>query len=505
MDRPEPAVLGAASEPPSPAIAPAPPRRLAINLLWLSVGEFTAKLLTFGAFSHLARTLGPGEYGFIEFTLAVMVFFSLPVDLGLSSYGAREIARNPEKAPRLLHEITGLRMALSLCSIAALAVFLVFLHKSSELKVLLGLYGASLLAGPFLLQWFFQAYDQMVWVGLASIVRQAGFAGLVFLIFRHGASLIYLGLVECVSVTGAAVFCIYVTRHKMRVAWPWPDLRSRNLSGHLREASPIGLTELAWGFMWYFSTVLLGFIYPDWTLGWFGASHRALMALHTFVWLYFFNLLPSISRCAVLPHQTLLELMDRSVRFTAWIGLFAGGFLTALSPQIMPLLYGPQFRGAAHMFAVLVWMLPIALLSGHHRYILVGYKCQNRLLLCTVASAAASVTLGLALVPKYGGEGAAWALLAANVANLAMVYFSVRALIVEVPIHRQIFLPLGALAVSILVYLVVLPRNEWAALAAACLVYLGCFAWADGRRLAGFAVTIIRKPGVSVVAASAAD
>ena len=65
---------------------------------------------------------------------------------------------------------------------------------------------------------------------------------------------------------------------------------------HLKEASPIGLTELAWAFMWYFCTVLLGLIFSDATLGWFGASPRALMALHSFVWLYFFNVLPSISR-----------------------------------------------------------------------------------------------------------------------------------------------------------------------------------------------------------------
>ena len=489
---------------PAPDVPPASPRRLAINLVWLSAGEFGAKLLTFGAFSHLARMLGPAEYGFVEFTLAVMVFFSLPVDLGLGSYGAREIARNPDKAERLLHEITGLRVVLSICSLGALGIFLFFLHKPAELKILLAFYGLSLLAGPFLLQWFFQGHDQMSWVGLASIIRQAGFAGLVFVVYKPGIPIRYLGLIECASVTGVALFCLYVTRYQMGMRWELPRLGNSHLASHFREGSPIGLTELAWGFMWYFSTVLLGFIYPDWTLGWFGASHRALMALHTFVWLYFFNLLPSISRCAALPNQNLLELMDRSVRFTAWIGLFAGGFLTALSPRIMPLLYGPEFRGAAHMFAVLVWMLPIAMLSGHHRYILVGYKFQHRLLLCTVVSAIVSVGLGLALVPRYGGEGAAWALLVANAANLLMVYFSVRALIVEVPVHRQLLLPLCSFAAATLVYLSAKPWNEWGALAGACTVYLGILAWADGRRLAGFAVKIVRKPAV-VEAVEVAD
>ena len=135
---------------------------------------------------------------------AVMVFFSLPVDLGLGSYGAREIARNPEKGARLLREITGLRMVLSICSIAVLGIFILLVHKSFQLKILLAMYGVSLLGGPFLLQWFFQAHDQMRWVGWATIIRQACFAGLVVLVFRKGTPLVYIGFIECFSVAAAS-------------------------------------------------------------------------------------------------------------------------------------------------------------------------------------------------------------------------------------------------------------------------------------------------------------
>jgi len=138
-------------------LAPVEPRRLALNFLLLTVGEFTAKLLTFASFSHMAKVLGPWYYGLLEFTLAVMVFFTVPVDLGLGSYGAREIARNPHDSERLLHEITGLRLLLALCSMLALGVLIVTTHKGNDLRLLLMLYGLSLLGGPFLMQWFFQA------------------------------------------------------------------------------------------------------------------------------------------------------------------------------------------------------------------------------------------------------------------------------------------------------------------------------------------------------------
>ena len=462
------------------------PRRLAINFLFLTAGECFAKLLTFASFSYLARVLGPQNYGFLEFTLAVMVFFTLPVDLGLGAYGTREIARDRSRASRLLHEITGLRTLLALCSMVVLAAFILVLRKPVEVKLLLAFYGISLLSGPFLLQWFFQAHDQMQWVGAASIVRQAIFAVLVFVVCRKGVPLPYIGLIECGSVLAVTVFCFFVTHRKMGFAWPLPDLRFGSLIGHMREAVPIGLTEVAWAFMWYFCTVLLGLIYSDWTLGWFGASHRALMALHTFVWLYFFNLLPSISRCVGLSHQHLLTLMDRSIRLTAWAGLFAAAVLTVLSRYVLGWTYGWYFAGAAGTFSILVWMLPVAMLSGHHRYVLIAYGKQKQLLYCTTASAIVAVVLGLALVPLFGGPGAAWALLIANVVNFVLVYVAVRKFVVEIPIHRELARPAASLLVAGLLCYALMYWNFWFALAAGTITYAAGLAWSDGRRLSGF-------------------
>jgi O-antigen/teichoic acid export membrane protein len=476
-------------------IAPvAEPRRLAINFVLLSGGEFTAKLLTFASFSYLARTMGPWNYGILEFVLAVMVFFTIPVDLGLGSYGAREVAKDPSSAPRLLHEITGLRLILALCSVAALAVFVQVIHKPQSFKTLLMWYGVSLLANPYLLQWVFQAHDRMHWVGLASIVRQCVFASLIFLFCTKPAHLVRIGYIECASVAAVALVSVFITRGRMRLAWPWPELRWSRLWVHMREAMPIGATEVAWAFMWYFCTVVLGMIFSDASLGWFGASHRVLMALHTFVWLYFFNMLPSISRCVAWPPSHLLKLMDHSMRLAAWVSLFAAACLTAVAPQLLVMVYGENFRDAWRSFSILAWMLPVAMVSGHHRYILLAYNQQKRLFWCVAASAVTAMGLSLILVPRYSGPGAAAALLCANVLNLVLVYVSVRQLVVRVPIRRQMMMPLIALAGATVLYVAFVQWNFWAAVAVSALFYVWMAIRIDGRRLFSFVQTVIRKP-----------
>lgn len=468
----------------SPRQAPraADPRRLAVNFVLLSGGEFLAKLLTFAGFAYLARSLGPGEYGVLEFVLAVMVFFTLPADLGLGAYGAREIARNPARAPRLAQEIVQMRLLLAAASFVLLVAFVVLIRKPADVKLLLLLYGVSVLLSPALLQWLFQAHDLMHWVALASIIRQLVFAGLILGRFRPGSSILLVGYFEIASVAAVGGYCLAVAARMGLSFRPFP-LRLRPLLVHLRQGLPIGLTELAWAFLWYFAIVLLGMIFADESLGWFGASHRALMALHTFVWLYFFNLLPSISRCASLPHQALLSLMRRSLRLTAWAGILVAFVMTALSRELLTLAYGPEFGGASHSFSLLVWMLPIAMLSGHHRFILIAYSQQNRLLYCTAIAGAVAVILGLTLVPLFGAVGASAALLAANAVNFALAYVAVKRSVVEVPFHPYLHKPLLALGVALAVFSLLREIHVWMAAGAAVGAYAAVLALSHGREM----------------------
>lgn len=473
-------------------------RKLAINFLLLTAGEFTAKLLTFCAFFYLARVLGAERYGNLEFTLAVMTFFTLPADMGLGGYGARELAKGNRDSTLLLREIVGMRIVLAAVSFLMLAIMLVILPKSLEVKLLLGAYGFTLLGNPLLLQWLFQAYDQMHWVAIASILRQGVFAGLLFLFFRPQSPLLMLGVFECVAVGAVCLFCLVIARLQPQIRLERPRFDFVRMKAHLRQAVPIGATELAWAFMWYFATVMLGLVFSDSSLGWFGASHRMLMALHTFVWLYFFNLLPSISRCVAEPRDRLLGLMYRSVNVAAWSSIFVALVMTILAREALTIAYGPSFAAAAGLFELMVWMLPLAMLSGHYRYILIAYEQQDSLLRCTIVSAAVAVLLGFLLVPGLGALGAVWALLCANLVNFALVYRAVRRLVTEVPFHQQLTRPLLALSAGVVVYLVCSRFNPWVSASAASVTYGLVLVVSQGRQVLSLVRLLTRTASPAV-------
>ena len=149
--------------------------RLARNFFLLAVGEFTAKLFAFVAFAYLARVLGPKEFGQIEFALAVIVFFTLLVDSGLGTYGAREIAKDEISITRLTLHVIVLRFMLALGMFALLALGVAASDKPWSMQKLLFLYGLTLLVLPTHFSFVFQGRELMGTIATASVLRWSVF------------------------------------------------------------------------------------------------------------------------------------------------------------------------------------------------------------------------------------------------------------------------------------------------------------------------------------------
>ena len=145
--------------------------RLATNYVILSGAEFISKIMAAVALAYLARVLGPQSYGYLEFAIAIYFIFTLIVDSGLSFYGARELAKNEALLPRLFIHITLIRSILSLLSFIIMALVARFIDQPQSVKILILLYGLVIFIVPWLIQWVFQGWDMMRFVGLSQLLR----------------------------------------------------------------------------------------------------------------------------------------------------------------------------------------------------------------------------------------------------------------------------------------------------------------------------------------------
>jgi O-antigen/teichoic acid export membrane protein len=460
------------------------------NFLLLGAGEFASKVFSFLAFAYLARVLGPKEFGQIEFALALIVFFSLLVDCGLSSYGAREIAKDESALGRLSTNIVLMRCLLGASAFAILIIFLAFLDKPWSVEKLILLYGLTLLAQPGLLPWVFQGRDLMGYVALASVMRWVFFAVGVLIFVRDPETAWIVPVIE-----GAAILCVviyYFVAYSRHFGSLGGALDYRPAAAMLRQAFPIGASELVWALKVYFATVLLGIYTNGPEVGWFGAAHRLVISLHAFVWLYFFNLLPSISRQSQGSVDSLQRLIGGSLQITSWLGVFVALVGTALAKPVITLVYGLQYEAAVGAFQVLIWLIPLALVSGHFRYTLIAYDRQGLEFLTAACGGALNVVLNLTLNAVYGIIGAAVSLVAAEGIILWLSYLFVRRTITRIPIATYLWRPAtGAATLGAILYF--LPAlNIWIIGGSTVIVFFGALSLSHRTLFADFRSLLAR-------------
>jgi len=393
--------------------------RLGRNFAWLAFAEAASKVLTFVAVAYLARVIGPERFGYVEFAISVLLIAGLVVDQGFGPYGAREIARTPERTGPLVAEIVAARILLAGLAYLAVTALALLAGRSSPAGSLLLLYGLGLFALPFLLQWVFQGHERMWPVALLQVIRQGVYAAVIIAFVRTPEQFWLAAVAETLGAWAAAIIGLFLYRRALGGRLQVQFRFSRRL---LAEGVPIGLSQMFWTARMFGATAILGIVATPADLGYFGAAMRILLAAHTFVWLYFFNLLPALSRGWTRADGSYHALVSRSMRLVGVAGPVVTLAWVAASGLATTVIYGAQFAAAtgALRWLALVWLL--ALLSGHYRFGLVAAGRQQAEMVCSALGAATAL---VAIPGGYllgGLDGAAAGLVAAE----AVVWLSSR-------------------------------------------------------------------------------
>jgi len=437
--------------------------RLLRDLAALAAGELLGKVAGFFAFAWLARVLCPEAYGAVELAASLLLFFSLVVDFGVGQIGAREIARAPEQAQALVGQLPALRILTALVAVPAMALAALLLHQPTRSVHLIWIFALALLFVPFFQRFLLQGLDRMAWLSLAQASRMIFFAAGVVLLVHREEQLLRVGLLE---IGAAGLAALYYLGAQLRLGFA-PRLRFTGLSVLLREAWPVGAEQVVWSFNQFAPTLLVAWLLGGDEIAWFGSSQRIVMSLGSFVALYHLNLYPTLARRTGSP-EAVRALLAPSLRVTAWLGIAAALVLSLLAEPILRIAFGPAFAVAAPTFATLSWVLPISLLSGHARFTLIASGNQKLELWSQLFGAAVTLGVGLLVVPRLGGVGAALTMILATCCVWVVAQWATRLTVAPLPFFEPLWRPAAAAAVAALAATRLFPHSAWAEAGIAC-------------------------------------
>ena len=391
------------------------------NVSALAIGQIVSMALGFITHAVLARAVGPSDYGVLGFAIAVLSYFGIAASLGTDTWAGREIASHRSATRQILDATLSLRLLLALVSSLGVIVFVMAYHPDPLTTAMILIQAVSLFTAAVTLDFAFQGIERLDAVArrqsLSSFIALAGVTSALAL----GGSIVAASTMLQVA---AAISALVMLWEFCRIAG-YPRL-SREVTAEwrriLRESAPLAITVVVITIYLYIDIVMLGFLRPGVEVGHYVASTRILtIGL----------VAASILRTAVSPVLTRLESspVERSevgshhARIvTAFGGLAAvGGFV--LAPEILEIVFGPQFREAAGTLRILMFSLMFMNIVEVYHTQLVAWRMQTQQMWIMIAGALFNVALNLALIPRYGMEGAALATLASTFLILILAAF----------------------------------------------------------------------------------
>ncbi len=425
-------------------------QRIVKNTGSLLVSNVIAQFLGFIAIMYLARVLGPGDFGKINFALAIVMYFTLIVDLGLPMLGTREVAREREKIKDYLSNILTLRLSLAVVGFCLLLLMTLFLDKPSDIKHLLILYGLGLIPSALFLDWAFQGVERMEYIGLGRILAGVTFLALVLWFIKNPEQLL---LIPCFQVAGnllsAGLLFLVFSRSFARPRFKFNLVSWKTL---IKQAFPIGLTMLMGPIILYTDTVMLGFMRSNEDVGHYNAAFRIVLALVILGMLYQDAIYPVISNFYKTSLDSLKRVQSYSAKLVVTIALPLAVGGTILARPIMNSVFGTMYDDGIIALQILFWYFALECTCSVFSRGLLACNREKKRLTISVIMAITNVAINLILIPPLGLPAAAIAALLTSILGFFLLIKEFNK-IVPIPIHNYLVRPfLACIGMGLFVY-----------------------------------------------------
>lgn len=391
------------------------------DFVFLSGGETIGKIGGFIAFAYLARVLSPESFGAVEVSLALLASFGLFVDFGFGPLGAKEISQKPEQTNFWARAIPGTRLVIILLCIPLMCAMAVWMKLPEDNIKLVWIMSLGLLAMIWNQSWLFQGLEKMGLVSLNQALRMMVFAAGIFIFVSDDLDLMKVGYIEITGAAAMALFFILLQRH---VGVPvGMILDPRTIITLIRRAFSIGLSQAVWALNQYLTTLMVAYLIGGAAVAWYGAAHRIVNALVSYSLVYHFNLFPATAARLNHSPEAFQELVRPSARVTAWGGIAIAVAGTLMAEPICVFVYGETFSQASLSLAVLMWSLPLTLMSGHSRWALIASENQRHVLSAQSGGAITTLVTGFFFIPHFGPVGASMAVLCSHAVVWLIAHF----------------------------------------------------------------------------------
>jgi PST family polysaccharide transporter len=382
------------------------------NSAWL----FTDKALRMGVGLivgvWVARYLGPGRFGLLNYAIAFTSLFGALATFGTDSIVVRELVKSPEKRNELLGSAFILKLIGSSAAFGVVMIAIRFMRRGDPLT----LWVVALSAAGFIFQsvnvidLFFQSQVQSRYTVYATNSAFLLIACVRVALILTSASLIAFAWAALAEIALASAFLLVAYWSQHMNVWAW-RVKWHVMRDLLSASWPLMLSGISVMIAMRVDQVLIGQIQNDRQVGIYSAATRLAE-----IW-YFIPIgiagsaFPLLVESKKLDEHLYYERLQKLYNVLALLSITFALAMTFLSVPMVELLYGSKYASSAGVLSILIWSgVPVSIGCAWTNWMLLENRTRT-MFLFQVAGAAFNLILNLALIPRFGIIGSAWATL----------------------------------------------------------------------------------------------
>lgn len=389
-------------------------RKIALNTVLLSATEFFTRLVSLALIILVARLLGPVMLGIYAFVLGLLRVCDIFLNFGLDRYLQREVGREPEWAGPLFSRVFVLK-SLVYCLVLAVVLALSFTIIDEPVKrgVLLILTGALFFrTHTASIAALFRAHQKAQYEATVVLTMRLLYGGLGLAAVLSGYGLLTLVSLELGAQIVAFLAAFWVFTHRIASPWhkvAWPDLKDL-----VALSKDFFFIRLVLTLSSSLNILLLSLLAGDLVTGFYAAALRLTSAFDFIPEAFTGSFLPVISRQARENWPNFVAVFRNYVKYLIIAGLGLTAALASMAPDLIPLVFGPDFKPAVPVLILLALALSFEFLNLSLTNALIALNAESRLLKNFTAVLFFNLLVNLLLIPIWREMGAAWAVVLAE-------------------------------------------------------------------------------------------
>jgi O-antigen/teichoic acid export membrane protein len=390
--------------------------RLEKNFIWMAAANIVSSVFGVALFIYLARTLRAEAFGSISYVHSFIFYLLNFVDLGLSTYGIREVAKDSSRVSEYVSEIVSFKLLLAGVLFVIIIAATFISCPSAQFRILMAEVALLLFVSALSTDWAFQGQEKMHMVLVSLAATTALQSALIYALVRSPNDLLKAALVYSLAAFLMPALFLLHFRYRPKLETGYLKQIKRYLSSSVIIWSIAIFAQVYNGL----DIVMLGLFRGPGEVGYFTIARRAIGGL-TLLMVFLANaLLPRLSSTFRSDIRQFNSATRKFLKISLILSVFLLLPLIALSDHIISFALGGEYLPASLPFKIMGAALIFVMFNLPYSTGLVAAGLEKEVLKQVVASACLSVGLNVFLMPKYGMVGAAASFLFAEI--LAIIW-----------------------------------------------------------------------------------